>query len=501
MRASVLLLSVLLVSASAPDAGAQAPPPVDLAKTRVVVRFAAMDKVAVQENVVFKSVDGADLAMDLYSLPSGGPRPAVVLVSGGTNVRGWGLYRDYGRIVGASDVVAVIPDKRFQGAQGLEQGAQDTLDLLAHLRANASKYNIDAGRICLWTFSAGGSLAQLGIQPENRLTCVVAYYGLGQAGPRLALQQHAAAMPPMLMVRAGRDNPGLNNAIDVFASTALSLNAPLTVLNHPNGVHAFEVEDNRPEPKEPANIAETERILRTTMHWIRQQVGSNHGPAAAKQAPELTSADGRLEGLLQAMGGRAAWAAAEAVKVDATHYSTVFRLPHRNEIWNDFRAPRLRIEATSDEIDRALELDGDTGSRRREAEVRALTAAEVTEQQRWWESNVYRTLHRLARRDPDLSVKMLGPNRLGVFRRDGVRLNWLELNQANEPVLFGTWDSETGTIFGPLTTSPSGLRHSKWAASGDGTWRVELREVSVIPGVPRVSGSGPGVVPGSGRES
>jgi hypothetical protein len=45
----------------------------------------------------------------------------------------------------------------------------------------------------------------------------------------------------------------------------------VTVLNYPNGVHGFEVEDNRPEPKEPANIAETERILRTTMHWIREQ--------------------------------------------------------------------------------------------------------------------------------------------------------------------------------------------------------------------------------------
>jgi dienelactone hydrolase len=269
-RQTLAWLSLAVAFTAAPRA--QAPATVDLAKTRVVVRFAAMEKVTVQENVVFKSVDGTDLAMDLYTVPSGRPKPAVVLVSGGANVRGWGLYKDYGRIVGASDVVAVIPDKRFQGPQGLDDGAQDTLDLLAHLRTNAARYNVDGSRICLWTFSGGGSLAQLGIQPENKLSCVVAYYGLGQAGPRLALQQHAAAMPPMLIVRAGRDSPGLNNAIDVFTSTALALNAPLTVLNYPNGVHAFEVEDNRPEPKEPANIAETERILRTTMHWIREQL-------------------------------------------------------------------------------------------------------------------------------------------------------------------------------------------------------------------------------------
>ena len=86
------------------------------------------------------------------------------------------------------------------------------------------------------------------------------------------MREHAATMPPMLIVRAGRDNPGLNNAIDTFAALALGLNAPVTVMNYPAGVHAFEVEDNRPEPKEPANIAETERILRNTLHWLRERV-------------------------------------------------------------------------------------------------------------------------------------------------------------------------------------------------------------------------------------
>ena len=202
---------------------------------------------------------------------------------------------------------------------------------------------------------------------------------------------------------------------------------------------------------------------------------------ASSQAPDAPEA--RLDALLQAMGGRAAWAAAQAVRVDATHYSTVFRLPHRNEIWNDFRTPRLRIVASREEIDRALVVDGNRGSRRNRPDVRALTPEEVAEQLRWWESNVYRTLHRLARRDPDLSVRMIGPNRLAVFRKDGVRLNWIDLNQQSEPILFGSWESETGTIFGPLMTSPSGLKHPRWVASGDGTWRVELREVQVIDSV------------------
>ena len=201
---------------------------------------------------------------------------------------------------------------------------------------------------------------------------------------------------------------------------------------------------------------------------------------ATAQSPGGPGAEARLEALLEAMGGRAAWAAAHAIKVDATHYSISLRLPHRNEIWNDFRAPRLRILATSDELDRELVLDGDTGTRRDRTDTRPLTEEEIAQHLRWWESNVYRTLHRLAKRDPDLSVRMIGTNRLGVFRKDGVRLNWLDLNRQNEPILFGAWDSDTGTVFGPLTTSPSGLRHSRWVTSGDGTWRVELGGLTIV---------------------
>jgi acetyl esterase/lipase len=240
--------------------------------TKLVTHVAGMGKVSVREGVAFKKVDGGDLLMDIYAPPAGGARPAVVLVSGGTRVRDWGLYKDYGRIIGASNLVAVIPDKRYEGQQSMEHGAQDTLDVVAHLRQNAAAYGIDPKRLCLWTFSAGGSLAQVGLDPANGIACVVAFYGLGQAGPKIAMQQHAAAMPPMLLVRAGRDSAGLNNAIDVFAGAALALNAPVTVLNYPNGMHAFEVEDFRPEVRQPANVAQTARILRTTIAWITETV-------------------------------------------------------------------------------------------------------------------------------------------------------------------------------------------------------------------------------------
>lgn len=260
---------MLLFSALA-FAQQQQPPagwtPVD---TKLVYQVPGMDKVRVIENEVYKTVGETQLKADVY-IPAGtGSKPAVVLVSGGSDSKHWGLYKDYGRLIAARDVVAVIFDKRFPpGPQAMETGTADTADVLKYIRANAAKYNIDANRVCVWTFSAGGTLAQLGINPENGASCVVAYYGMGQAGPRIALQQHAATMPPMLIVRAGRDNPNLNNAIDVFSSMALMMNAPVSVINYPQGLHAFEVEDFRDEVKTPANREASARLLDQTLAWI-----------------------------------------------------------------------------------------------------------------------------------------------------------------------------------------------------------------------------------------
>jgi len=202
------------------------------------------------------------------------------------------------------------------------------------------------------------------------------------------------------------------------------------------------------------------------------------GATALKAQQGAAAAEQRLDGLLAAMGGRAVWASLTGVRVTATHYTSAVRLPFRNDIWNDFVTPRHRIEASNEEISRALvwQKSGGGWLRRENEKPRPLTAQEEAEEARWWESNPYRTLHRLAARDPELSVRLIEPDRLEVFRKDGARLCWFRLNRMNEPVAFGTWGSEEGTIFGPLTEANFGLRRPKWTARPDGRWRAELLE-------------------------
>jgi hypothetical protein len=147
----------------------------------------------------------------------------------------------------------------------------------------------------------------------------------------------------------------------------------------------------------------------------------------------VLTAEQRLEGLLAAMGGRELWAAAKGARVTATHHDTSVRLPFKNVIWNDFAASRHRVEASNEEINSAFlwQKNGESWIKRTGAKPRPMTEQEATDQARWHESNPYRTLHRLAARDAELAVKLIEPDRLAVFRKDGVRLCWFRLSRTN----------------------------------------------------------------------
>ena len=191
----------------------------------------------------------------------------------------------------------------------------------------------------------------------------------------------------------------------------------------------------------------------------------------------------RTEALLAAMGGREAWSKVKFVHVEAIHDDLNIREPYTNQIWNDFTAPRVRLEAKNAEIDRRRAIAGGKGWRVRDGVRSELSAADYEDERAWWEANVYRTLHRLAVKDPELEPRAVGDHRLEIFRRDGRRLNWFVLNQRGEPMLFGTWESEAGTSFGPLVASGA-IKYPKWGARPDGSWRYEILRLQAAEAVP-----------------
>jgi acetyl esterase/lipase len=283
---------VLSLAAASPRAASAQAPAADPRQSPVVYRLPGMEKADVRAGVVFDGTVEPPLALDAYRPPGlkpGERRPAVVFVGGAERSRDWRWAVSLGQLAAASGVVGIVADKRYpRGFEGTRAGFADTEKLLAFLRSHG-ELGIDPERICLWTFSAGGRLAAVGLQPGGpAIRCLVAFYsvldltpelsGAGEESERAALLrrysplQALAALadggkplPALFVARAGRDAPNTNGGIERFVAAALRLNVPLTVMNYPGGVHGFDLANDTPESR---------AILAAALGFIREQTGA-----------------------------------------------------------------------------------------------------------------------------------------------------------------------------------------------------------------------------------
>lgn len=297
------VLAIVLISSS--TVGAARTQNRDATKTPVVYSVPGMSQAVVRSNVVFDKSSTTPLAFDAYlprGLRKGERRAAIVFVSGAERVRNWSWFITWGQLAAAHGVVGIVPDKRFpRGADGIRSGFEDTQKLLAFLQTQGDQIGVDPQRICLWTFSAGGRLTSAGLQPFNpggqaqtatsarsvSIRCLVSFYGvldmsgelssvsneadreslLKRYSPVQALESLAASgakSPPVFIARAGKDSTFINNGIDRFTSTALRLNAPITVVNYANGDHGFDGFND---------TAESRAIIKAALRFVQEQTG------------------------------------------------------------------------------------------------------------------------------------------------------------------------------------------------------------------------------------
>jgi dienelactone hydrolase len=188
---------------------------------------------------------GRELPMDLYR-PAGhqGAVPVVLLVHGEAapaalrGVRGWGQYAGWGRLLAAQGLAAVVFEHRAIKEAGIAAVDAEVDAAIAAVAGRAGELGVDGGRLGVAGFSAGAMLAARAVaRAPRRLRCAALCYGPLEVEPD-------PAMPPLLVVRAGRDHPELNRAIEAFLVAALAANLPVELVNHPDGHHAFDTVDD-----------------------------------------------------------------------------------------------------------------------------------------------------------------------------------------------------------------------------------------------------------------
>lgn len=253
----------------------------DVFRKRVVYQVPGMDAVEVRRDLVYHQADGEALTMDVYLPPGLGEgelRPGVLLVHGGpippqlsARAKQMGVFLSYGELLAASGMIAVTFNHGFTSLAGIGASAAHIAAAIDYARENASGFHLDPDRLCFWVFSGGGSfLAPVLRDRPAYLRSLVSYYAVldlapiqSQVNPPLpeeVVRDYSPVSgfsdgeifqgPPILVARAGRDQPWLNATTDLFVARALAANATLDLLNHPQGQHGFDALDDDARSRE-----------------------------------------------------------------------------------------------------------------------------------------------------------------------------------------------------------------------------------------------------------
>lgn len=196
-------------------------------------------------------------------------------------------------------------------------------------------------------------------------------------------------------------------------------------------------------------------------------------------AQSVSTTDQMVERMLTAIGGRTGWASLSNTINDSQQNRLDEPTIVRAVITMDFSRPRFRIETTAPNLHLIRVIDGQQSWRfNRQGKIESVPAEVVLEDQQWYAGHVYRTLHRIAARDPTLRLAIGGQGRLEVYE-GAARIAWFALDARGEPYAFGAHGDDIGSICGPWDFIRDGIRHPAWVARPDGSWRAMITALTV----------------------
>ena len=271
-------------------------PPSDAFTRRVCLQLDGMEAVTVRRDLAYGEADH-HRRFDLYYPPGhtqDGLNPAVIIVAGypGTMApRPTALtYKEIGWTVSMCELIAVSGMVAI--AYTNREPVSDLQDLFEHIHGCSGALGIDPGRLGVVAVSGNVPTAVSTIMQDARPTpvCAALGYGFlldldGATDVADAARQFGFANPvagravadlrrdvPLLITRAGRDQfPGVNASIDRFIRDGLSANLPLTVVNHAEGSHAFDLFDEGRLSR---------GIVRQTLRFLRQHLTAEESEAS-----------------------------------------------------------------------------------------------------------------------------------------------------------------------------------------------------------------------------
>ncbi|AGZ44440.1 alpha/beta hydrolase [Actinoplanes friuliensis] len=221
--------------------------------------------------------------VDTYVPDGDGPFPVVLLVHGGPlppelrpTPRDWPVFQGYAAALAEQGILASVVDHRLYAVPQDDgvlfdyvTAAADVAEAVETVRADK---RADPARVVLWFFSGGGLLSAewLRAAPEW-LRGVALTYPLvvpradGSTDPRFGpvkdVLGEGVELPPILLTRAGLEDPRLAVPLEEFVAAA---GVPMEIVDVPNGHHSFDMLDHTEESR---------AAVRRAIGWVGERLG------------------------------------------------------------------------------------------------------------------------------------------------------------------------------------------------------------------------------------
>lgn len=174
------------------------------------------------------------LKYDVYRPAGNDVVPLFVIGNVGSLLyTGWPIYSGWGEAIANAGMAGVV----YQATQPTAIADFDLL--MEKLRADSARLKLDPSRVFVYSASANVQFGLPLLMDAKRdyITGGTIYYGDANV-------ETIRTDLPVLVVRAGLDNPALNERIDKLIGRALAANAPWTVENYGGGLHGFEAQND-----------------------------------------------------------------------------------------------------------------------------------------------------------------------------------------------------------------------------------------------------------------
>jgi hypothetical protein len=267
-----------------------------IAQERPMAFAAPSPGITVESNVQYGVVGTTRLAMDVYRPSAAEPgRPAMIFFNHATGDDRHGRFYDaWARAAASKGIVGILPDLR----SGSERA--DFRLLMDYLSAHGPEHGVGAIAVYAGSGNVDAALPAVEDPAMADVRAAIMYYGdadVSSFRPDL----------PVLFVRAGLDRPAENRAIGALAAAAVAGNAPVTLLNHAGGHHAFELTD--PD-------AATRAVIDETLAFVTRVTSPDYQASLRASLAEAIAAG-------QVQTGKSREAVASYARLVATHPTDV----------------------------------------------------------------------------------------------------------------------------------------------------------------------------------